>query len=303
MGYSNVYGIPGLATIRPAAQLLDGRVAASELKAQVAVEIEQRAAAGERVPALATILVGDDPASHTYVSAKRRACTEVGIRSVHHSLPADSTLEKVASLITSLNADEEVTGILLQLPLPAHLDTRLLLDLIDPAKDVDGLTTTSGGRLAQGTPGFVPCTPKGVLALLEHYDVDFAGRRAVVVGRSELVGRPLATLLSQRDATVTLCHSRTRDLAAECRNAELLIVAAGRERLVSERHVAPGAIVVDVGIHRTAAGLVGDVDHAAIRHRVAALTPVPGGVGPMTIASLLENALAAVRTNPLAPPL
>ncbi|WP_343940051.1 bifunctional 5,10-methylenetetrahydrofolate dehydrogenase/5,10-methenyltetrahydrofolate cyclohydrolase, partial [Pseudonocardia zijingensis] len=247
-------------------------------------------------PGLATVLVGDDPASAIYVRNKRRQCVEVGMRDLHRHLPGDVTQAGAAAVLDELAADPAVTGILLQLPLPPHLDAAALVDRIPPAKDVDGLTEGSAGRLALGRPGLRPCTPAGVLALLDETGVDLAGAHAVVVGRSDLVGKPMAQLLLQRHATVTVCHSRTKELAATCRLADVLVVAAGVPRLIGADAVRPGATVVDVGIHRTADGLCGDVDAAAVSEVAGALTPVPGGVGPMTIAMLLHNTLEAATT-------
>jgi methylenetetrahydrofolate dehydrogenase (NADP+) / methenyltetrahydrofolate cyclohydrolase len=299
VGLSNVYGIPGLPGIGREAVVLDGRTAAEAIKTRVSARIEERRRDRRPRPVLATILVGEDPASRTYVAAKHRACAEVGIDSIRHAFKAEVAFEAVAACIDSLNNESAVSGILLQLPLPSHLDARRLLDLIDPRKDVDGLTTLNAGRLSQGRHCLVPCTAQGVLALLDHHGVELAGQRAVVVGRSDLVGRPVATLLTRRDATVTVCHSRSRDLEGECRRARVLVVAAGRRQLIGTRHVGEGAVVVDVGIHRDAdGGLAGDVDFDRIRWRAQAASPVPGGVGPMTIACLLENTLIAAGIGP-----
>lgn len=293
MGFSNVHGIPGLPGIVRKAETLDGRAAAAAIRARVARQVERRLAAGEPAPSLATIIVGDNPASQVCVSAAQRASAEVGIGFSDHVFEADAASDEVEACVTSLSDDPAISGILLQLPVPAHLDPRRLLELIDPRKDVDGLTTVNMSRLGEGSEGIVPCTAKGILALLDHHEIELAGRRAVVVGRSELVGRPVASLLSQRDSTVTICHSRSRDLHDECRRADILIVAAGRAHLISDEHVGRGAVVIDVGIHRRPDGLVGDVDFEAIRGRVKGVSPVPGGVGPMTTAALLESTLTA----------
>lgn len=271
------------------ARVIDGKAVARDVRERVAREVAKLA----QPPGLATVLVGDDPASAIYVSSKRKQCAQAGMRDLHQHLPGDIGQEKLAALIDQLNADVEVTGILLQLPLPAHIDAAALVAMIDPDKDVDGLTTISAGRLAQGAPGLRPCTPSGVIELLDAYEVPIEGAHAVVVGRSELVGRPQAQLLVQRNATVTICHSRTRDLAAECRRADILIAAAGVPELIGPDAIKPGATVIDVGIHRTDNGLRGDVDFEAAREVAGAITPVPGGVGPMTIAMLLRNTLAA----------
>jgi methylenetetrahydrofolate dehydrogenase (NADP+)/methenyltetrahydrofolate cyclohydrolase len=244
---------------------------------------------------LATVAVGDDPASHADVANKHRACAEVGIDSAHRALGEGASQEEVAECVSSLNDDQSISGVLIQLPLPGHLDRQKLMDLVDPDKDVDGLTTVNMGRLCRGSAGLVPCAPKAVLALLDHHKIEVEGKRAVVVGRSELVGRPIATLLSQRDATVTLCHSRTRELSRETRSADLLIVAAGKPGLIGRKHVREGGIVIDVGTHRADSGLVGFVDLERIRWRAGAVAPVPGGVAPLTVAALLDNTLLAAQ--------
>jgi methylenetetrahydrofolate dehydrogenase (NADP+)/methenyltetrahydrofolate cyclohydrolase len=273
------------------AKVIDGKAVARAVRERVARGVAELPDA----PGLATVLVGDDPASAIYVSSKRKQCAQAGMRDLHQQLPGDIGQDKLASLIDQLNADKAVTGILLQLPLPEHLDAAALVARIEPDKDVDGLTTISAGRLAQGAPGLRPCTPSGVIELLDAYQVPIESAHAVVIGRSELVGRPQAQLLVQRNATVTICHSRTRDLVAECRRADILIAAAGVPWLIGADAVKPGATVIDVGIHRTDKGLRGDVDFAAARDVAGAITPVPGGVGPMTIAMLLQNTLAAAK--------
>ena len=280
-----------------AATIVDGKAIAQQVRADVAREV---AAFTERTgapPGLATVLVGDDPASDVYISGKQRASAEVGIEGFDHRLPADSSQEEVADLLRRLDDDTRVNGILLQLPVPDHLDAAALTALIGPAKDVDGLTPVSAGLLAQGRPGLRPATPSGVIELLDRHGVGLEGAEAVVLGRSLLVGRPLAFLLLERHATVTVCHSRTRDLAAVCARADVLVAAVGVPRLVGPDFVKPGAAVIDVGINRTADGLVGDVDFDAVRERAGLLTPVPGGVGPMTIAMLLRNTLLAARAT------
>jgi methylenetetrahydrofolate dehydrogenase (NADP+)/methenyltetrahydrofolate cyclohydrolase len=250
-----------------------------------------------RAPGLATVLVGDDPASQVYVGSKRKLCEGAGMRSIHHGLAAETSQAELIELVEALNADAAVDGILVQLPLPAGLDQDEVIARLGPAKDVDGLTAASAGLLAQGRPGLVPCTPQGVIELLRHAGVDPAGAEAVVLGRSILVGRPLAGLLLNADATVTVCHSRTRELAAVCRRAEILVAAVGSPRLVGAEMVRPGATVIDVGTNRTDEGLVGDVDFEAVVEVAGAITPVPGGVGPMTIAMLLSNTLLAARAR------
>jgi methylenetetrahydrofolate dehydrogenase (NADP+) / methenyltetrahydrofolate cyclohydrolase len=274
------------------ARIIDGKAVAARVKADVAREVEELPFR----PGLATILVGDDPASAVYVRMKREDSAEVGIASFHHEPGAEVAAEELAKLIRSLNADERVHGILLQLPLPDHLDQDEFISLIDPAKDVDGLTAANAGLLMHGREeAMVPCTPAGVMELLAEAEVELPGARAVVLGRSILVGKPLAQLLLGANATVTHCHSRTRDLPAVCREAEVLIAAVGSPGLVSADMVGEGAVVIDVGTNRTEDGLVGDVDFEPVAERAAAITPVPGGVGPMTRAMLLVNTLKAAR--------
>lgn len=271
------------------ARVLDGADVARQLRRSVTADVSRLA----KAPGLATVLVGDDPASQIYVKNKRKQCVEVGMRDLHRHLSAGASQDEVESLIEDLNADPEVDGILVQLPLPKHLDFRAIIDRISPAKDVDGLTAISAGRLAQGRPGLQPCTPAGVMTLLDHAEVPLSGARAVVVGRSDLVGRPMAQMLLARHATVTICHSRTRDLAEVTREADVLIAAAGVPHLLGPDHIRPGAAVIDVGIHRGETGLCGDVDFDDVKEIAGIITPVPGGVGPMTIASLLRNTLDA----------
>ncbi len=276
-----------------AATIIDGREVAARVRAEVTREVNALRGRGEDAPGLATILVGDDPASAIYVANKRKASAEVGIADYHRHLPADAAREDVAALIDECNRDRAVAGILLQLPLPAGLRGAELTGMISPDKDVDGLTPVSSGRLVQGSPGLRPCTPVGVIELLDSYAVPLEGAEAVVVGRSNLVGKPLAALLLQRNATVTMCHSRTRELAAVCARADVLVAAVGVPELVGAEYVKPGAAVIDVGMNRTEAGLRGDVDFESASRRAGLISPVPGGVGPMTIAMLLRNTVAA----------
>ena len=292
MGFTNVRGVPGR-TVGERGATIDGRAIAQALREELAGRVAELDGAGARAPALATVLVGEDPASHVYVAAKHRACEQAGLRSIDVRHAADVPPDELAATIERLNADDEVDGILLQLPLPAGLDGSGFVALIDPRKDVDGLTSANVGLLWQGRPALAPCTPSGVIELLDRTGVELAGAEAVIVGRSELVGKPLAALLLARNATVTIAHSRTRDLAAVCRRADVLIAAVGVPRLLGAEHVKPGAVVIDVGINRTDDGLVGDVDFDAARPRASAITPVPGGVGPMTIACLLANLVRA----------
>jgi methylenetetrahydrofolate dehydrogenase (NADP+)/methenyltetrahydrofolate cyclohydrolase len=267
----------------------------ARVRAEVADDVAELLASTGEAPGLATILVGDDPASAVYVANKRKACAEAGIVDLHRHLPADSSHEDVGSLIEELGQEPAVSGILLQLPVPAGLDGTALSALIAPDKDVDGLTPVNAGRLAQGTPGLRPCTPIGVIELLDTYEVPLEGARAVIVGRSNLVGKPLAALMLQRNATVTICHSRTRDLAQVCSHADILVAAVGRPAIIGAPHVKPGAVVIDVGMNRTDEGLLGDVDFEAVAERASMITPVPGGVGPMTIAMLMRNTVTAAR--------
>jgi len=278
------------------AEVIDGRAVAAAVRERVRREVTALGAEHGVEPGLATVLVGEDPASELYVRRKREACAEAGIRSFHHALPAETPATELAALLDALNDDRAVHGILLQLPLPAGLDAAAMTRRIDPAKDVDGLHPVNAGLLAQGAAdAVVPCTPAGVMELLHAAGAELAGAPAVVIGRSTLVGRPLASLLLGANATVTHCHSRTRDLAAVCREAEVVVAAAGVPRLVTADMVSPKATVIDVGTNRTDAGLTGDVDFDGVRSVARAVTPVPGGVGPMTIAMLLDNTLRAAR--------
>ncbi len=279
------------------ATIIDGKAVAARLRAAVADDVAAFVATHGHPPGLATVLVGDDPASAVYVAGKQRACAEAGIRAFDHRPPADISEGDLAGLIGELNADPSVSGVLVQLPLPAHLDGTALTGLVAAAKDVDGLTPLSAGLLALGREGLRPCTPSGVLELLASVDTVLEGAEAVVIGRSNLFGKPMAQLLLAENATVTVCHSRTRDLAGVCARADVLIAAVGSPRMVRADWVKPGAVVIDVGINRLESGLVGDVDFDAVRERARALTPVPGGVGPMTIACLLRNTLLAARAQ------
>ena len=271
------------------ATVLDGKALAARVRAEVKAEVAELGQLG-----LATILVGDDSASEIYIRRKHEAANEVGIRSNDIRLPADTAQEELLEQVADLNGDSSVHGILVQLPLPDHLDEPAVIGAVDPAKDVDGLHPLNAGLLYLGRPTLVPATPVGIMALLAEYDIELTGARAVVVGRSDIVGRPISLLLLQANATVTICHSRTRDLARETLDADVLVVAAGHPALVTADMVKHGSTVVDVGMNRTDAGLVGDVDPAAME--VAGhMTPVPGGVGPMTIATLLRNTVRAAR--------
>jgi methylenetetrahydrofolate dehydrogenase (NADP+)/methenyltetrahydrofolate cyclohydrolase len=284
------------------AQIIDGKAIAAAVRADVAEQVAEFRERTNRVPGLATVLVGDDPASAVYVGGKQRACAEVGMKPFDVRLPADASFEAVADELTRLKGDEQVSGILLQLPVPEHLDGPTLTNMVPPEKDVDGLTPVNTGLLSLGLPGLRSCTPQGVMELLRRTGVGLEGAEAVVVGRSNLFGKPMAQLLLAENATVTVCHSRTRDLREVCARADVLIAAVGRPRLIGEGFVKPGAVVIDVGMNRLTpeqagnkSGLVGDVDFAVASELASAITPVPGGVGPTTIAFLLRNTLLAAR--------
>jgi methylenetetrahydrofolate dehydrogenase (NADP+)/methenyltetrahydrofolate cyclohydrolase len=277
------------------AQIIDGKLVAARLRAEVATAATELRGRGI-APTLAVVLVGDDPASAVYVRNKEKAAREANVDVRDHKLPATATQAELMALVGELNRDPIVDGILVQLPLPPQLDSDAVIRALDPAKDVDGLHPTSLGYLAQGRPVFSPCTPKGCMRLLREAGVDPGGARAVVIGRSVLVGKPIALLLANANATVTMCHSKTRDLAAEVRRAEIVVAAIGRAEMIKGDWIADGAVVLDVGINRNAQGkLVGDVEFAAAAQRARAITPVPGGVGPMTVACLLENTVEAAR--------
>lgn len=301
------------------ARLLEGGPLAGQIKQEVKTEIEEMVRAHGVRPCLAAVRVGDDPASAVYVGNKIKACEEVGIRSEHHALPDSTTTAELLDLIASLNSRDDVDGILTQLPLPAGIEERSIIEAIDPAKDVDGFHPVNVGNLALGRPAFVPCTPAGIIEMLIHNDVEIRGARACVVGRSQIVGRPMAQLLLQRDATVTICHSRTRELASVTREADLLIVAIGRTGMIRREHIKPGAAVIDVGMNKVTDAdqvrelfgseadrrldvlskrgytLVGDVHPAEATEVAGRLTPVPGGVGLLTVAMLMKNTLLAAR--------
>jgi methylenetetrahydrofolate dehydrogenase (NADP+)/methenyltetrahydrofolate cyclohydrolase len=275
------------------AQIIDGKAIAARVRADVKSNVDRMREADGTVPALATVLVGDDEASKIYVRGKHRAAEEVGIRSIGRDLPTDTTPERLLALVRDLNDDPGVTGFIVQLPLPEQIDAAAVAAAIDPLKDVDGLSPTNAGLLVQGREALVPATPTGILELLRASGTELEGAEAVIVGRSDLVGRPLASLLLAENATVTIAHSRTRDLPAVCRRADVLVAAVGRPHLVTSEMVKEGATVIDVGTTRTEDGLTGDVDFAAVSERARAITPVPGGVGPMTVAMLLRNTVIA----------
>ena len=272
---------------------MDGKALAERIRAEVAAEVEELGEVG-----LTTVLVGDDPASEIYIRRKQEAAREVGILSRDYRLAEDTTEEDLLELVAQLNADDAVDGILVQLPLPSHIDEQRVIDAVDPAKDVDGFHPVNAGKLFLGQDGLVAATPTGILTLLDEYEVPLVGASAVVVGRSNIVGKPVALLLLARHATVTICHSRTSDLAAQTSDADVLVVAVGHAGLITPDMVKEGATVIDVGMNRTEEGLRGDVD-PAVAERAGLMTPVPGGVGPMTIASLLRNTVKAARAQTL----
>jgi len=278
-------------------EILDGKSAAREVRERVRAQTTELTSRHGIVPGLATVLVGDDPASKIYVGSKHKACAEVGITSFAHDLPATTSEAELLALIDALNADSRVHGILVQLPLPKGLDDKRVIFRLSPEKDVDGLHPVSQGRLLAGEAGFRPCTPLGVMYLVHKTGTRVVGKRAVVVGRSLLVGKPVALLLLEQHATVTLCHSRTADLAAEVGRADILVAAIGKAEMIRGEWIRPGGIVIDVGINRTESGLKGDVEYAGAQARAAYITPVPGGVGPMTVAMLMQNTLIAARRS------
>ena len=276
------------------ARILDGKAVAAELRGTIKTRVNERIANGQSAPGLAVVLVGQDPASQVYVRNKRRACEEAGILSFAHDLPADAPQSELLALIDRLNADPAVHGILVQLPLPDHIDSETVIQRISPDKDVDGFHPDNVGRLVLRMPRLRPCTPKGVMTLLEHTGETLEGLDAVIVGQSNIVGRPMALELLMARCTITVCHTRTRDLEEKVRGADLLVVSAGRPKVIPGDWIKPGAIVIDVGINRGEDGkLVGDVDFDSAKERAGWITPVPGGVGPMTVATLLENTLQA----------
>jgi methylenetetrahydrofolate dehydrogenase (NADP+)/methenyltetrahydrofolate cyclohydrolase len=278
------------------ARLIDGKALAQTIRERIAKDVAELQARSGIRPGLAAILVGDDPASKLYVKNKQKACDAAGIYVDEHKLPGSTTQAELLALIEKVNEDSKVHGILVQLPLPKHIDSKVILDAVNPHKDADGFHPYNMGRLVEGTAMFTPCTPKGVIKMIESTGVAIEGRRAVVVGRSNIVGKPAALLLMHRNATVTVCHSKTRDLPGVCREAEILVVAIGKAKFVTADMVREGAVVVDVGVNRLADGtFVGDVDFGPVSERAGWISPVPGGVGPMTIAMLLDNTLEAAK--------
>ena len=286
------------------AELLDGKGISKQIQSETKAKVAEFVAAGHDEPVLAAVLVGDDPASQVYVRNKERACKRVGISSQLHRMPAESSTEDLLAMVDGLNKDKKVSGILVQLPLPDQIDSRLVLDAIDPLKDVDAFHPHNVGLISQGRPQFLPCTPHGIVQMLKRCGVETTGKHVCVIGRSDIVGKPMAMMLLQRDsglgpemanATVTLCHSRTPDLKAFTTQADILVAAIGKPNFVTADMVKPGAAVVDVGINRTDDGLVGDVDFGAVSEVAGHLTPVPGGVGPLTVTMLLKNTLKAAQ--------
>jgi methylenetetrahydrofolate dehydrogenase (NADP+) / methenyltetrahydrofolate cyclohydrolase len=280
------------------AQIIDGKAIAAEVRESIKQQVAKRVAAGKRPPGLAVIQIGEDPASKVYVGSKRRGCAECGILSLAHDLPEETSQETLLALLDELNADPTVDGILVQLPLPAHIDEEAVIERIHPDKDVDGFHPYNIGRLTIQMPTLHPCTPRGVMTLLEHTGVELAGLDAIVVGASNIVGRPMALELLMARCTVTVCHSRTRDLEEKVRNADLIVVGVGRPEMVKGDWIKEGAIVIDVGMNRLENGkLVGDVEFASAREKASWITPVPGGVGLMTVATLLQNTLVAAEQH------
>jgi len=275
-------------------RLIDGKVISNEVKERVRLEVEALANKGINTT-LAVIIVGEDPASKIYVSNKKKACEALGIRSLEYALPADTTQEELLALIKTLNDEKSVNGILCQLPLPRHLDETEIINAISPEKDVDAFHPQNVGHIMIGDYDFVPCTPAGIIEMLDHEGISAEGKKCVVIGRSNIVGKPMSMLLLHRNGTVTTCHSRTKELAEICRSADILVAAVGRAKFVTADMVKPGAVVIDVGMNREDGKLCGDVDFEAVKDIASAITPVPGGVGPMTIAMLMQNTLTAAK--------
>ncbi len=277
--------------------VVDGLGLAKTIRKEIAEAVEQEKVSAGRAPCLAVVLVGDDPASASYIKGKRRACSAVGMDSVEHKLPEETTQAQLLELIARLNADGGVDGILVQLPLPDHIDANVIAEATDPAKDADGIHPINSGRMLAGTADLMPCTPLGIMEVLDRYGVSLEGASAVVIGRSNIVGKPISILLQQRNATVTMCHSRTRDLAERCREADVLVAATGRPRMVKADWIKPGAAVIDVGVTEVDGKLVGDVDFDAALGIASLITPSRRGIGPMTITMLLRNTLHGYRAR------
>jgi methylenetetrahydrofolate dehydrogenase (NADP+)/methenyltetrahydrofolate cyclohydrolase len=277
--------------------IIDGKKVSSQIIEHIASEVKSLKLKTEKSPGLAVILVGDDPASAVYVRNKNKTCTNIGFQSFENILPSDTSELKLLNLIDELNNNEHINGILVQLPLPKHISSHKILEAIKPEKDVDGFHLQNVGRLVTGNPSFIPCTPAGIIRLLDYYSVDLEGKNAVVLGRSNIVGKPVAFLLLEKNATVTICHSRTKDLSKITRQADVLIAAIGKPNFVTADMVKDGSVIIDVGINRVEGKLVGDVDYQVVSQKVSLITPVPGGVGPMTIAMLMANTLQSFKNS------
>ena len=277
--------------------IIDGKKVSSQIIEHIASEVKSLKLKTEKSPGLAVILVGDDPASAVYVRNKNKTCTNIGFQSFENILPSDTSELKLLNLIDELNNNEHINGILVQLPLPKHISSHKILEAIKPEKDVDGFHLQNVGRLVTGNPSFIPCTPAGIIQLLDYYSVDLEGKSAVVLGRSNIVGKPVAFLLLEKNATVTICHSRTKDLSKITRQADVLIAAIGKPNFVTADMVKDGSVIIDVGINRVEGKLVGDVDYQVVSQKVSLITPVPGGVGPMTIAMLMANTLQSFKNS------
>ena len=277
--------------------IIDGKKVSSQIIEHIASEVKSLKLKTEKSPGLAVILVGDDPASAVYVRNKNKTCTNIGFQSFENILPSDTSELKLLDLIDELNNNEHINGILVQLPLPKHISSHKILEAIKPEKDVDGFHLQNVGRLVTGNPSFIPCTPAGIIQLLDYYSVDLEGKSAVVLGRSNIVGKPVAFLLLEKNATVTICHSRTKDLSKITRQADVLIAAIGKPNFVTADMVKDGSVIIDVGINRVEGKLVGDVDYQVVSQKVSLITPVPGGVGPMTIAMLMANTLQSFKNS------
>lgn len=277
-----------------AAKILNGKYVAEKIRHDLSIKVKNIKDKTGRVPGLAVVLVGDDPASKTYVSMKEKACKQVGIYSEVYKLKADAQEHELLKLIHQLNSDEKIDGILVQLPLPGHIDEKKIIDAIKPEKDVDGFHPVNIGKLLINEKGFIPCTPYGIIKLMDYYGIEIEGKNAVVVGRSNIVGKPLAVLLLHRNATVTICHSRTKNLPDITKKADILVAAVGKARIITSDMVKEGAVVIDVGINRIEGKLRGDVDYEKVKEKASWITPVPGGVGPMTITMLLNNTIEAI---------
>lgn len=278
------------------ANIIDGKQISKDIKDELKVEVEAMKERGEKIPCLAVIQVGDDPASSVYVNNKKKGCEYIGIGSVSYELPESTTEEELLALIDKLNNDDEVTGILVQLPVPKHINEDTIIRNISPKKDVDGFHPMSVGALLIGEPGFLSCTPAGVIQLLKRSNIEISGKNCVVIGRSNIVGKPMSVLLLRENGTVTICHSKTQNIKEICKTADILVVAIGKPKMIDDSYVKDGAVVIDVGIHRMENGkLCGDVDYEKVESKASFITPVPGGVGPMTIAMLLKNCVDATK--------